>query len=112
MTKIRPKFEVEELSGEVDHTKYVKDEDGNLVQETVKEPAGFMVYFPSGNSIRVRNEKELKRLGFHRNSTLIDMESGDEVGEVQVGSLKKLSQQKSGRSKSSQAAARANVGDE
>lgn len=108
---IKPRFEVEEIDKEVEHVVYEKDDEGNLTQKTLKEPFGYMVYFPTGASIRVRTEAELRRLGFDRDPMLIDLETGDEVGVSQTGSLKKLAQQKSSRSKSAQRAATANVGD-
>lgn len=111
-SKVKPRFQVEELEGEVEHEIIVKGENGELTKKKVTEPAGYMVYFPSGGSIRVRTKEELERLEFHKNPKLIDMESGDEVGEMPTMDLKRLSQQKSGRSKSSQGAAMANVGDE
>ena len=109
---IRPRFEVEEIDREVERIIYEKDEkSGEFKQTTTTEPFGYMVYFPTGASIRVRTEKELIRLGFADDPKLVDMETGDVVGQAKVGSLKRLSEQKSGRSKSAQKAARANVGD-
>ncbi len=93
MTDIRPRFEVHELEGEVDRVKFNKDESGKLVKVIVKEPAGWMVYFPNGSSIRVRTLAEMQRCGFMEPSPLVDMESGDIVPQQQVDVLKRRSEQ-------------------
>lgn len=93
MTDIRPRFEVHKLEGDVDRAKYNKDKDGKLVLETVKEPAGWMVYFPNGSSIRVRTEQEMMRCGFMEPSPLVDMESGDIIPQQQTNPLKRRSEQ-------------------
>ena len=48
----------------------------------IEEPAGYMVFFPSGSSIRFRTDDELKRLGFDSPANLVDMESGEIVGSM------------------------------
>ena len=106
MASIKPRFEVHKLEGKVTHTVYVKTEKGDegkfggFKEKTTEEDAGYMVYFPTGASIRVRTEKELERLGFTKAPELIDMESGDVVGQANL-SLKDRSAQLSagGRSK-------------
>lgn len=84
---VRPRYEVERLEGEVTETHVVR-EDGRNVEKEVKVPAGYMVYFPAGHSIRVRDDEELKRLGYDQPAELID-EDGEVVGTTQQMSLKK-----------------------
>lgn len=84
---VQPKFEVEVLEGKVERT-MTSFEDGVLKTKVVEEEAGYMVYFPQGHSIRVRNYTELKRMGLHTAPGLVDMESGDEMQAPQVRSLK------------------------
>lgn len=86
---VQPKFEVEVLEGKVDRV-MTSFEDGQLKTETIEEDAGYMVYFPQGHSIRVRNYTELKRMGLHTAPGLVDMESGEEVQAPQTRSLKSL----------------------
>ena len=98
MQNVRPKYEVETLEGTVTEDYYERDmEKGMNVKKTREVPAGFMVYFPNGNSIRVRDEEELERLGFNDEAYFIDMESGEEV-QMQT-SLKKKVQRRSTASK-------------
>ena len=60
-----------------------------FVTEVVKDDRPqFDVYFPSGHSIRVIGEQELLRLGFNVGAGLVDMDTGDDVGEPTVASLK------------------------
>lgn len=47
--------------------------------EEVTEPAGFIVKFPFGHSIRVRSQEELERLGFHLVPGLVSMVTGDVI---------------------------------
>lgn len=54
-----------------------------IVSKEVEREGGFMVYFPKGHSIHVRDEATLRALGYHRPAKIIDMETGDEEGEVQ-----------------------------
>lgn len=70
-----------------------------VVCEHVEDTGGYMVYFPKGHSIRVRDEKELALLGFDRPAKLIDMETGDETGQV-AESLLKRSQRMTHRTRS------------
>jgi len=92
MARITPAFEVEEIPGKVKRTKYKYDErdtgrtdaKGNPIKSHVmkeytdEEPAGYMVYFARGHSIRVRNDVELRRLGLDRSPYL-----SDPTGEMQ-----------------------------
>lgn len=75
---IKPRFEVERLEGKRTETRHSRDNDkGVNVSEEVEVDAGFMVYFPNGNSIRVADEEELRRLGFDQGAEFIDMNSGE-----------------------------------
>jgi hypothetical protein len=102
-TDIKPRYEVHKLEGDVEVTVFVKNDDGKLVKEQRTQPAGYMVYFPNGASIRVRTEEELKRLGFDIDAPLVDMVSGEVVPvKTQHGQLKSRSQQISGSRSRSQ----------
>lgn len=86
MTKpdIKPRFEVRELTkdevGALVRTVAVIQEDGGFKYEDKPEKRRcYMVFFPSGHSIRIRGEEELKRLGFDKDPTMIDMETGDDM---------------------------------
>lgn len=95
MANMKPKYEVHEIEEEVPHTIWSFDEKtGEMRSDTTQEAGGFMVYFPTGSSIRVRNVSELARLGFNKPPTLVDMETGDEVAVPKLTSLKSRSEQK------------------
>lgn len=89
---IRPKFEVEELEGEVERTIHYyeakKSLKGKPVLErktkTVKKPAGFMVYTSKGDSFRVETEEELQRLGMRGEAPMVDMATGEVVPQVRT----------------------------
>lgn len=107
---VKPKFEVHPYEGpDVNedgtvtrtHYKYEseKGEDDRIIKRgfvayEVDEPAGFMVYLPSGASIRVRNETELKRLELIGESDLVDMETGEIIPRNEKVSLKEQSTRK------------------
>jgi hypothetical protein len=75
---VKPAFEVEHLEGQETVTRnFYKD--GVFTQEDEEIDKGYMVYFPNGHSIRVRTDKEMRRLGFLENPELLDMESGETV---------------------------------
>ncbi len=108
---IKPRFEVHKLEGtrmrviakpKVDPER--KDKNGyplllgGFDYSEVEEDAGYMVYFPNGSSIRVRTNDELVAMGFANSAELVDMNSGEIVGQVQSGSLKAVSEQKNARS--------------
>jgi hypothetical protein len=103
MSTIRPRYEVHKLDGKVDHEIFkmrIDDEGkpaGGFESKIVKEDAGWMVYFPNGASIRVRTEAELTRLGFDKGADLVDMDSGDIVGNAGQTSLKSRSEQLTSR---------------
>lgn len=82
--EIKPAFRVKKLSGEVDHTVHIFDKKENRIKsKVIKEPAGFLVTFMKGHSIRCRDEAHLRRIG--AGTTLIplmDEESGDIKGSI------------------------------
>ena len=97
---IKPRFQVEKLQGKAmrQFKKQLTDKKGNLIggfEEYEEEvDAGWMVYFPSGSSIRVWTEDEMVRQGFLDDPDLVNMETGDVVGKAGTVDLKKLSEQK------------------
>jgi|TARA_R110000751_G_scaffold16789_4_gene52772 hypothetical protein len=106
-TNIKARFEVYKLEGKA--TRRIAspkaDKDGKLLggfeYEDLEHDAGWMVYFPSGSSIRVWTEEEMLRQGFLSDPTLVNMETGDDMGPVSSGSLKSRSEQKEKVTKSS-----------
>ena len=94
MARLRRLFEVEKLPGTVVVTKrkFVKAKDGaqKFITEEVEVPAGYMVYFPQGHSIRVFNEAELTRLGLNDKAGYVDMDTGERVDAEDAVSLKDL----------------------
>ena len=119
---LRPRFEVHKLDGtgtrRIAKPKVQLDKDGEVVTNDKGHPillggfdyedrevdAGWMVYFPSGASIHVWTEEEMIRQGFLEDPTLVDMETGDDMGTASLGSLKSLSEQKERISKTSKRA--------
>jgi len=85
MTDLKPRYEVHKLKGTAKRTL----------------DAGWMVYFPSGASIRVWTKEEMERQGFDLPANLIDMETGDETAPMSNVSLKAKSEQKNARSRGS-----------
>jgi hypothetical protein len=49
---------------------------GRIVHKEVEVKGGWMVFFPQGHSIHVNDENELKRLQFHEDPDLVDMQEG------------------------------------
>ena len=90
---LKPRYEVERLEGTRQREIIKVGKNGEFVKSMVEEPAGFMVYFPSGSSIRVRTEEELRRRGFDVPAPIVDMDTGEVLG-VPAGSLKAHSEQK------------------
>ena len=89
-SSIQPRYEVEQVDEMVTRTltrfEHQRDEDGKIIRgkghfvyEEIEEPFGYMVYFPSGHSLRVRTTEELRRLGFHKQAGLVDMETGEVI---------------------------------
>ena len=46
---------------------------GGLQVKDVEEPAGFLVYFPRGHTIRIRTRKELVHYGLHKDPPIINL---------------------------------------
>lgn len=88
--QLNPTFEVEKDDGKTSVRKATHDGKG-FKYTVVEETIGYMVYFPKGHSIRVRNDAELKRLGFHRPPRITDMT--DQIDDDEP-SLKALSDMK------------------
>ena len=62
--RVRPMFTVERLQGTVKHRIHVFDKEKNkIMSRVVEEPAGYLVKFYKGHSIRCRTEADLKRIG-------------------------------------------------
>jgi len=62
--QIRPAFTVEKLEGTRPHRVHIFDKEANKIKsKVVQEPAGYMVRFYKGHSIRVRNDEHLRQIG-------------------------------------------------
>lgn len=102
---VKPKYQVKRLQGTVKRTIIVLTEKG-FVRREKEEDAGFMVFLPSGNSFRARNEDELKRLNIDPDRLpLVDMDSGESMGELRMNL--DLESQSQARSSSRRQGARA-----
>lgn len=86
--QIQQAYEVEKLPGKVsvERCKFEKIDAGNgkfrnrIVREKVEVPAGYMVYLPNGNSIRVKDEAGLEALGISvAAAPLVNMTDGSVV---------------------------------
>ena len=82
MPNVKPAYIVQRIEGKVDHTTAKPKETGGFEYSKKKEPGGYMVYLPNGDSLRVRTDDELKRLGFDSPANLVDMDSGEIVGSM------------------------------
>lgn len=81
--RIVPAFVVRKLPGTVEREVITFDKEGKRTTRLVKVDAGYEVSFPAkGHSIRVKNDAELKRLGFDKTVPLVDdgAEHDDVVG--------------------------------
>jgi len=102
--EIKPRFETEDIS-EKKSIRTIANHDGKTFTfEKKDDQCGYMVYFPQGHSIHIRTKGELKRLGFHRQANLIDMESGEEVPLAMNRSLKEHVNRKTKPSRGAQSA--------
>ncbi len=112
-SNFKPRFQVVKLDGEVDHEIMAYEKQKNqkgkerpvLVRQMVKEPAGFMVYLPKGDTLRVRDEAELMRLGFGEAPELQDMESGVIMPTPDTIDLRKVNAAATNRASRSRSAA-------
>ncbi len=84
-------YVVREIKGTIERmkmtpppSKFAKDKDPELVNDDsnvarlVKEPAGFMVYLPSGHCYRM-SQKELLRRGFHKPPTILSLDQANDT---------------------------------
>lgn len=80
---IKPTYEVHPFNGTTTRNVCTIDEKTRqVVCKDEPDSGGYIVYFPKGHSIRVRDDEELAVLGFDKPAKLIDMETGDETGTV------------------------------
>lgn len=81
---IRPAFTVEKLEGTVSHTKHIFDKKDNKIKsKVVDEPAGFLVTFAKGHSIRCKDKAHLEKIGAGLTMIpLVDTQSGDVKGAI------------------------------
>jgi hypothetical protein len=91
MTQIMPAFEVKPLEGQfVTRRVAVYDKEAKekgqppIRYEDKVEPAGYLVFFPKGHSIRVATLEELKRLGFAGTPYKVDLDTGEMVPDEQI----------------------------
>lgn len=77
----RPAFTVKKLDGKRTEELITWDNKGQKQVKLVEVDAGYMVYMRNGHSIRVRDEANLKRLGFDQTIPLVDDE-GESVAEI------------------------------
>lgn len=82
--RVRPAFTVKRLTGEVDHTVHIFDKKENRIKsKVIKEPAGFLVKFMKGHSIRCKDEEHLRRIGAGTTFIpLVDTEDDSIVGSM------------------------------
>lgn len=82
--KERPAFTVRKLQGELPHVLHIFDaKERRIKMKTVMEPAGYLVTFMKGHSIRCRDEAHLRRIGAGLTMVpVIDEESGEIKGHV------------------------------
>lgn len=74
---IRAAYQVYPYTGETTKRKYSWTPEEGLSYKEVKSKGGFVVYMPSGSSIRVETEKELERLGFDKEAHNVDNDGID-----------------------------------
>lgn len=98
---IKPAYVVQRCDGDFSRpiVRYSKDENKKPVrnEETEEYKGGFMVYFPRGHSIFVKDVKELERLGFSEQPPLVDMNSGDVVGTLGIPLAQVVTKQSNAR---------------
>jgi hypothetical protein len=83
--RIKPAFKLRKLDGKVSRKIFVKDaKTGKLVSKIVDEDAGYMLHCMNGSSIRIRNAEQLAELGITEVVPLVDGETGEVVGTVDL----------------------------
>ena len=71
----RLSFVVRHMKGKIKRAicSYNKDA-GGISQKVTEVPAGYIVYFPMGHAIHVKDEQTLKKLGFDKKPRILDMD--------------------------------------
>lgn len=90
-------FVVQPIEGVVKREKMRRTKQGTWEKYMVEEPAGFMVYFPRGHAVRIKNERMLRHYGLDKKPRIIEMR-GLENPNTPLGKLF-LSQDKDEREK-------------
>lgn len=67
-------YVVVEIEGTVQRPKAVWTKKDGIKHKMVEEPAGYMVYFPRGHCIRIKDKKRLKHYKLHKEPTIIQLE--------------------------------------
>lgn len=67
-------YVVVKLKGTVRRNITVHDKEKGLVTKATDQPAGFMVYFPRGHALRIRDEAMLKHYNLHRPPIMANLE--------------------------------------
>jgi hypothetical protein len=76
---VKPAYTVEKLSGTRPHRVHIFDKEANRIKsKVIQEPAGYLVKFYKGHSIRCRDDAHLRMIG--ANMQLIPLL--DDEGEV------------------------------
>jgi hypothetical protein len=119
---IKPRFEIHKIEGKrmrpVVTSKVKLDKKGEPVlnkegnkillggfdHTEIEVDAGWDVYFPCGSHVHIWTQEEMERQGFLQNPTLVNMETGDEVGPMADTSFKARAEQVANRGKSSRVA--------
>ena len=67
-------YVVEKIEGEVERSKAIFVKDKGIKFRMMKEPAGYMVYFPRGHCIRVKSLKMLKHYKLNKEPKIIELQ--------------------------------------
>ncbi len=81
--EIRPTFRVVFKKDAKFKRKVVSRLNGKFEFKEVDDKGYWQIFFPNGSSLRITDKKELERLGFDRPAALVNMETGDVVGNMQ-----------------------------
>jgi len=81
--KVKPAFTVTKLEGTRPHRVHIFDKENNRIRsKIVQEPAGYLVKFYKGHSIRCRDEAHLRRIGAGLHLVPLVNEEGEIVGTI------------------------------
>ena len=69
----RLQFVVQPVEGVVKREKIRLDRNGKAQKVMVDEPAGYMVYFPRGHALRLKNMERLRQYGLDKKPRIIEM---------------------------------------